>query len=60
MAEWAHYSLPNTEWTEAVKRIGGIPSLFKGTDLLSWRKVFDDLLRERVEGAGGVLLGGGR
>lgn len=43
MAEWAHYSLPDTEWSQMLASIGGLPPLFKSTDTPS------DIPSRRVE-----------
>lgn len=52
MAEWAHYSLPNAEWTAALAAIGGgLPPLFKNTDIKTRREMVNELTRKRVEEA---------
>lgn len=52
MAEWAHYSLPNAEWTEALAAIGGsLPPLFKNTDITTRREMINELTHKRVESA---------
>lgn len=52
MAEWAHYSLPNAEWSQALDAIGG--SLYKVNvfyDIPLRRETFNGFGRREVEAA---------
>lgn len=53
MAEWAHYSLPNAEWTQALDAIGG--SLYKSDvvyDIPSRREAFNGYSQKEIEAGG--------